>query len=146
MGPLWHCKQQQGFGRYRQSQLLKQRSALTTLRSPWHFVYKPGNCHALSRLVEQAGTSADGWPLDPRTPELGQRTILPKSAEGALELPPADPGQYRQWRHSLGIAEGSSEIPPGAHSSAYGVLGFKLHCIFYTQKEWRCQHQCNAGC
>ena len=67
-------------------------------------------------------TSADGWPLDPRTPELGQRTILPKSAEAALELPPADQEEYRQWRHSLGIAEGPSEIPPGAHPRPCHIL------------------------
>ena len=55
------------------------------------------------------------WPQDPRTAELGQRALLPKWADPALErsTSTADEAAYRQWRIEHGIAEGGAEIPSG---------------------------------
>ncbi|CAL8469817.1 g9359 [Coccomyxa elongata] len=74
----------------------------------------------------------DGWPIDPRTEKLGQRTILPKGAEPALELPASDSALYEQWRHSMGVAEGPSEIPSGsAVPLEYNLDG--LNAISFTK-------------
>ena len=52
--------------------------------------------------------------MDPRASQLGQRTLLPRAAEPALDAPITDAAAHRDWRIQLGIAEGASEIPAGA--------------------------------
>ncbi len=55
-----------------------------------------------------------GWPQDPRLKELGQRAILPKGTDtGSNDQAEDPPAAYRRLRHSLGVAEGPSEIPQG---------------------------------
>lgn len=57
---------------------------------------------------------AGGWPQDPRLRELGQRAILPKGTDTGGNDQCQDPAAaYRRLRHSLGVAEGPSEIPQG---------------------------------
>lgn len=57
---------------------------------------------------------AGGWPQDPRLPDLGQRAILPKGTNTGSDGQSEDPSAaYRRLRHSLGVAEGPSEIPQG---------------------------------
>ncbi|CAL5227246.1 g10175 [Coccomyxa viridis] len=56
-----------------------------------------------------------GWPQDPRLKELGQRAILPKGTDtGSNDHCEDPPAAYRRLRHTLGIAEGPSEIPQGS--------------------------------
>lgn len=52
--------------------------------------------------------------MDPRAPQLGQRTLLPRAAEPALDAPVSTCAAHRQWRIQQGVAEGASEIPTGA--------------------------------
>ena len=54
-----------------------------------------------------------GWPMDPRAPQLGQRALLPRAAEPALDAPLSACAAHRQWRIQQGVAEGASEIPSG---------------------------------
>ena len=70
------------------------------------------SCYARSSII--VWSCAGGWPQDPRLKELGQRAILPKGTDTGSNDQSEDPAAaYRRLRHTLGIAEGPSEIPQG---------------------------------
>jgi hypothetical protein len=53
------------------------------------------------------------WPEDPRLPQLGRRTVLPRgSAPGAT----SGWKEYQCWRIKQGVAEGDIEIPSGTYA------------------------------
>lgn len=75
-------------------------------------------------LSQNENLKVPSWPADPRLPSLGFRTLLPTpSLTNSTASPPEEvlhnvekivPWEmYRQYRISLGIAEGDREIPSG---------------------------------
>ena len=75
-------------------------------------------CRRACRCTHVTSATPTGqWRPDPRTGELGQRALLPKSADPTLEAAAAtaDEAAYRQWRIEHGVAEGGTEIPSGQH-------------------------------
>jgi hypothetical protein len=87
----------------------------------WPPVHWAGPC---SRQDKWTGLTDDWWD-DPRLPELGVRAILPGEDLSSDAANVIYWREYRQWRIEHGVAEGSSEMPPGdAPSVAQVPFGF----------------------
>lgn len=82
-----------------------------------------GDIDTLAQLHNE-NLKLPSWPADPRLPSLGFRTLLPTSS--STNSTTSRPGEvlhsydntvpwgvYRQYRISLGVAEGDREIPSG---------------------------------
>lgn len=81
------------------------------LGGPCWFHLKPSSDHCFPSFV-----LAEGWSMDPRLEDLGQRTI-----RGKKDKPPAGadetettPLEYQRWRALNGVAEGDTEMASGA--------------------------------
>jgi hypothetical protein len=99
--------------------------------------------HACQQASDCCAPHTGQWRPDPRTGELGQRALLPKSADPALEADAAtaDEAAYRQWRVERGVAEGDSEIPSGQC-----LFALHLIIIHVSQPSWQALNEAALTC
>jgi folate-binding protein YgfZ len=116
---------------------LREKIEIDDVSEDWH-VWTQFGSRVASPSSTTPSTSAPRWPVDPRLPSLGYRTLLKNTSSTAKdnsitnEVVPWE--AYRRWRISLGVAEGDEEIPSGeAIALEYNIDQAGLDGISFTK-------------